>query len=334
MSAVKLERFSYLAYYLKRMNWSLLWRFMKHTKRTHRISYVQQAWLLIWNSLRYNISLLESYQFGFFDLSPTQRQQWAGTGTMYEFQRIANPLSTRGLLSDKRRFYQAYRQFFRHEMLTIAELQDQPETCRALLEKHTRLVLKKADGNCGAQVAFVQTSEFLPDQLVSYMRDQGFDLVETYVEQHADLARLSPTAVNTVRIFTLLDSNGQSRILGCRLRISINSPVDNMAAGNVAAPIDETTGVISGPAVFSDITKPPIETHPITGVKILGFQVPFWTQTLELAKSASKLHPENRSIGWDIVITPEGPGLIEGNHDWCKLVWQLPVQRGLKHLIQ
>ena len=43
---------------------------------------------------------------------------------------------------------------------------------------------------------------------------------------------------------------------------------------------------------------------------------------------------QNRSIGWDIVITPEGPGLIEGNHDWCKLVWQLPVGRGLKLLLE
>ena len=49
-----------------------------------------------------------------------------------------------------------------------------------------------------------------------------------------------------------------------------------------------------------------------------------------MVREASLLHPENRSIGWDVVITEEGPGLIEGNHDWCKLVWQLPVNRGLK----
>ncbi len=52
-----------------------------------------------------------------------------------------------------------------------------------------------------------------------------------------------------------------------------------------------------------------------------------------MVKEASELHPQNRSIGWDIVITPDGPGLIEGNHDWCKLVWQLPVGRGLKTLL-
>ena len=30
----------------------------------------------------------------------------------------------------------------------------------------------------------------------------------------------------------------------------------------------------------------------------------------------------------------EGPELIEGNHDWCKLLWQLPVNKGLKHVLE
>jgi hypothetical protein len=34
------------------------------------------------------------------------------------------------------------------------------------------------------------------------------------------------------------------------------------------------------------------------------------------------------------VVTEQGPGLIEGNHDWCKLVWQLPVNKGLKPILE
>src|SRR5690625_1689376 len=123
-------------------------------------------------------------------------------------------------------------------------------------------------------------------------------------------------------------------MLGCRLTISVNSPVDNMAAGNLAAPIDEGTGQLSGPAVYSDITKPEQEYHPVTRVKIPGFQIPFWEETINMVKKAAKMHPQNKSIGWDIVITEKGPGLIEGNHDWCKLLWQLPVKKGLKSALQ
>jgi hypothetical protein len=49
-----------------------------------------------------------------------------------------------------------------------------------------------------------------------------------------------------------------------------------------------------------------------------------------MVRKAAVLFPENRSIGWDIAITKDGPELIEGNHNWCKLLWQLPVKQGLK----
>ena len=165
--------------------------------------------------------------------------------------------------------------------------------------------------------------------MVDQMKATGHDMVESFVQQHDDLNALSPSGVNTVRVFTLLDDAGNYSVLGCRLRISVDSPVDNLAAGNLAAPIDDGTGVVNGAGVYSDITRDPETVHPVTGVPIEGFRIPYWSETLKLVEKASRLHPENRSIGWDVVITPEGPGLIEGNHDWCKLVWQLRGEAGL-----
>ncbi|HET6556569.1 MAG TPA: sugar-transfer associated ATP-grasp domain-containing protein, partial [Prolixibacteraceae bacterium] len=86
--------------------------------------------------------------------------------------------------------------------------------------------------------------------------------------------------------------------------------------------------------IYSDITKPDETIHPITKQQIIGFHVPFWNETLQMIKKAALLHPENKSIGWDIAITANGPELIEGNHNWCKLLWQLPVKEGLKPMIE
>jgi hypothetical protein len=49
-----------------------------------------------------------------------------------------------------------------------------------------------------------------------------------------------------------------------------------MAAGNMAAPIDEQTGKVSGVAVYSDITKHDQAKHPVTAIDIIGFEIPFW----------------------------------------------------------
>lgn len=324
------RRLMYLGHYARHMNWSLLKRFMRHTRDQHGIGWLRQTGRVLADSLRYNISPLEWYQFGFVSLAPEQKATWAGTGTLYEFQLRANPPAERGLLADKIRFYRAYRAFFRHSLWAIEELAADPALIGSILAGNERVVFKSADGNCGKAVQIKATSSLSASSLIEWMRSQGFDLVESFIDQHPALNALSPAAVNTVRIFTLIDRNDQYHVLGCRLRISVNSPVDNLAAGNLAAPIDESSGIVSGPGVYSDITRSPEAVHPVTGTDIVGFQLPFWPETLEMVRQASLLHPQNRSIGWDIAITANGPGLIEGNHDWCKLVWQLPVGVGLK----
>lgn len=312
------------------MDWDALRRFVRHTRRHYGIGAVSQLAAFTVDSLRYNVSPLEWYQFGFAELPSDAKATWAGTGTMYEFQYRANPPGARHVLDDKRLFYEAYSRFFRHEVHTREALAADRRLAQRLLSQNNRLVLKAANGKCGASIAFIDTAEHDSDSLTRTMRLAGQDLAETPIVQHSDLNRLSPSGVNTVRIITALEANDQVALLGCRLRISVDSLVDNLAAGNVAAPVDETTGRVNGPGVYSDITKPPVSVHPVTEEPIEGFQIPFWDECLQLAREAAALHSQNRSIGWDIAVTPAGPGLIEGNHDWCKLVWQLPVKRGLK----
>ena len=327
------RRLVYFGYYIRQLDWQMLDKFMRHLRAETGWSKLRQWAHIVRESLRFNISILEYYQFRFFELPEEQKGEWAGTGTMYEFQRRANPPATRGLLRDKREFYRAYKSFFKHEVYSLNDLKGAPETVEILLANNEKLVFKDATGSCGTGVSIRPVDEMMPGQLIEYMERERFDLVETFVEQHAALNALSPSAVNTVRIFTQISSDRGYEVIGCRLRISVDSPVDNLAAGNMAAPIDPETGVLNGPGVFSDITRQPAEVHPITGVPVVGFQVPYWPETLDLVREASLLHPENRSVGWDVVVTEHGPGLIEGNHDWCKLVWQLPVRRGLKHLL-
>jgi len=192
-----------------------------------------------------------------------------------------------------------------------------------------RLVLKYSRGQVGAEVEVVDCADYTPEKLIKIMTEKRFDLVEEYVVQHPTLMKISPSGLNTIRIFTQLDKN-RIDFLGARLRLSVNSPVDNMAAGNLAATIDLETGIVTGPGVYSDITKTDTDIHPVTKQPILNFQIPFWIELLEMVKQAAMLCSENKSVGWDIAIGYDGPELIEGNHNWCKLLWQLPVKQGLK----
>jgi hypothetical protein len=328
-----INRALYFSYYLKKMDWNRLGLFQSHLSSLKGYSTLFQWLLVIYNSLKYNISILEYYQFRFFEKSHKEKLDWAGTGHMYEYQKVMNPPLKRNILDDKREFYKHYKEYFVHYVFSLEELIDNSINIDVLY-KSNKLVFKVSDGKCGVSVKIMNSSKVNKNEVVAFMKQNEYDMVESFIQQHEVLNRLSPSAVNTVRIFTQLNSKNEVEILGCRQRISIDCPVDNMAAGNIAAPINEFTGIIEGPGVYSDITKKPEYIHPASGVEILGFQVPFWKECLELVKGAALKHPQNRSIGWDVVVTKNGPGLIEGNHDWCKLLWQLPAQQGLKHLIE
>lgn len=329
-----ISRTLYLGYYIKQMKWELLNKFLKYTSEQTGKSKTNLVFLSIRDVYRYNISILEYFQFGFYNKTEHEKGEWAGTGTMYEFQKKTNPISERHILDDKRLFYQNYNEFFKHHLYTIENLEKDKKLLSEIYINNERVVLKESSGKAGAEVKVINTSEIKEDKLLTYMKKYKFDVLETYIKQHDAINGLSPSAVNTIRIFTQIRRDGTYEVLGCRLRISVDSPVDNMAAGNLAATIDEKTGIVNGPGVYSDITKKPESVHPITGVAIVGFQIPYWEEIIDMTKRASLKHPQNRSIGWDIVVTEDGPGFIEGNHDWCKLLWQLPVQKGLKYMLE
>jgi hypothetical protein len=328
------KRFVYLGYYLKTQDWNKYLSFCNYVSKQNNTFVILEIFRTMIDTIRYNISPLEYFLFQFKNKTHEDKTKWAGTGTMYEYQLAMNPKSKREILDDKRKFFKAYRSFVLHKTASIEELEKNSSLIADIINSTSRkIVFKVSNGKCGAQVSIIETSEISKDTILNYMKHHQFDLVEEFIVQHASMSRLSPSGVNTVRIFTQLDKNNEVVILGCRQRISVNSPVDNLAAGNIVAAIDDETGIINTKAFYSDITKKPVEFHPVTSVKICGFQVPYWSETLQLVKDAALLHKQNRSIGWDIVITEKGPGLIEGNHDWCKLVWQLPVQQGLKHML-
>ena len=283
---------------------------------------------------RYNISLKDYYCFRFFELPDNERNNWAGSGYMYEYQIIMNPKKKREVLEDKIRFLNHFKPFVKRKFFTLDELRSNLNLVEEILDTTTDgLVVKNSHGQVGAEVEIISTKDYSPAAFIQYLEKKGFNLIEEYVVQHSSIMKVSSSGLNTVRVFTQLH-DGKVHFLGARLRLTVNSPVDNMAAGNLAAPIDDKTGIINGPAVFSDITKEDQSVHPVSGKAITGFAIPHWQMVLELAEKASLNAGGNRSVGWDIAVTQNGVDLSEGNHNWCRLLWQMPVKQGLKNELE
>jgi hypothetical protein len=141
-------------------------------------------------------------------------------------------------------------------------------------------------------------------------------LVQPAVTNHAELRELSVGALCTVRLLTCRDERGGHEATNASFRMSINpkSPVDNIHAGGIAAPVDLATGRLGA---ASDLGLGPkfawYDAHPLTGAAITGRILPFWQDAVALAVRAHAAFSEWTVIGWDVAILDDGARLIEGN---------------------
>ena len=157
-------------------------------------------------------------------------------------------------------------------------------------------------------------------------------IIQERVVQHPQMNRLCSTAVNTIRLLTIITPNEEILAVRAGLRVGREgSSVDNCAKGGIFVGIDMNTGKL----MKKGIIKPPygstIYQHPDNGIVLEGFEIPFFKEAVEMAKELhSKLY-RIHSVGWDIAITPEGPIFIEGNSLWEVSGTQAAVG-GLKHI--
>jgi hypothetical protein len=141
-------------------------------------------------------------------------------------------------------------------------------------------------------------------------------LIQRRLFPHPDLAGLSGEILTTIRMVTIRDEAGgfEATHAVYRMPSRPGASVDNFHAGGLAAKIDLETGEL-GPA--SDIGLHPSsewhETHPISGAQIEGLKMPFWKESVDLARRAHAAIPRRAVIGWDIAVVDDGPVVIEGN---------------------
>jgi len=90
--------------------------------------------------------------------------------------------------------------------------------------------------------------------------------------------------------------------------------VDNFHRGGVVSRVDMASGRL-GPASDAGVGQPCVwyDRHPLTGERIAGRQLPFWTETIDLVCRAHAAFPDRITVGWDVSITDDGPVLLEGN---------------------
>ena len=284
---------------------------------------------------RYGVTPKEFLAFRMAYQDEEVRRSWAGKLLIKELQHRLSSEEANTIFHDKRAFAETFGDMLGRPVMCLTDGDADAFSNWLNGIPGTRIVAKPRFGAVGKGVQVVELgADVDPARLRNDLLASGADMVEGYVEQHEALAALYPGSVNTIRVMTL-NRQGTVAIIGAVLRFGISGNVDNLGAGGRAASVSITDGRIEGPAVTSDATEAfTIDTHPVTGTRIPGFQVPMWEEVKRLALDAASVVPEAGTVGWDVAVSRHGPLLIEGNHDWDLVLWQLPGQKGKRELVE
>lgn len=250
--------------------------------------------------IKYQAAFYDYLEFEFYDLTKEQRSTYLTNGKNNEIVKKFNDRSYFHLLDNKDEFNDYFKEFLKRDYL---KPNSSEKEFKKFIKGKDKVIVKPVDGVGGKGIEILSTdTPNLYDNYKNY-------LMEELIEQHPKMAKLYDKSVNSIRVFTFFDGK-DAYLLQAILKVGNNGVVDNFSSGGMYTFLDENGKVIA-PAI--DQADNIFEVHPISGEKILGFEVPKYKELVSFIKEAAKKMPYIKYIGWDVAITKDGPVIIEGN---------------------
>ena len=153
--------------------------------------------------------------------------------------------------------------------------------------------------------------EALTDRIIRHKR--GF-LFQAPLSSHPEMRTVFGKSLCSVRLLVfVVPGGGIVRSAVLKIAVTGNMADNYWRSGNLLAAIDLDTGrivrVVSGTGLEMRLA----DTHPDTGLPVVGFALPLWDETLSLVEWLAGSFPGIRTQSWDIAITAQGPRILEIN---------------------
>lgn len=150
-------------------------------------------------------------------------------------------------------------------------------------------------------------------------------LFQRRIPPHPAVAAITGGRGFCLRLLILLFPDGP-RLFRAVLKYAVGGNIvdhGTMGYGNLTSLVDRATGRVvlafrvRGPEGYgpSPLTRfgVPADSHPDTGLPVVGLRVPHWDEAVALGLRAAAMLPQVRFQSWDLLIGPEGPVLLELN---------------------
>jgi len=278
---------------------------------------------MLWCFVRYGAGVHDYLIFAFYDMNGRQRNTYITRLRNKRMLEMVNDESKSYIFNRKDVFNKLYKDFLHRDFLCVEDMT--PENFAEFMKDKDVIFAKPSTSESGKGIEKLKKADFASvDAMYEYIRqpEKDFGVLEQEIKQHHDLAALYPLSINTYRIVTLLVDGKAHYIYGVAKMGNEGKFVDNLENGGLGCPIDPKTGKMCGVAHTSPLIN--YDTHPYTGVKLVGYQLPYVREAIKLCLKAAHVTPEVGYVGWDVAVTEDGPILVEGNNYSGYDFWQLP----------
>lgn len=298
-------------------------------------SFVQAACILVdflISKKLYHVQFEEYRQYSFHKLRHCARKEYV---TEYDVIKVLPEMVNKGpmrdTLDDKAAFNAYFSDLLGRDFCLLSET-DEKKFLDFVSDKK-KIVIKPTNSWCGHGVCKIDIPDHITDKAALFstlINNYGTLLAEECFVQHEEIDRLNADSVNTIRVISMIDPEGNVHIPFASIRIGRKgSDVDNFCAGGMAAAIDAESGIVVTHAF--DGAGNQYFVHPDSKNKIIGFQIPNWRKLLDTVTKAAERIPQMRFVGWDVVVRKDGKiCLIEGNSNPGARTLQLPLKKGVK----
>lgn len=288
---------------------------------------------MIYCGLRYGAGPVDYRLFEFSSKTPAQRATYITRGINNDLVRRFNQPDCRHHFDDKSHQNVKFRFLLGRDWLPTDTMTLEQFTL--FCQGKTAFLYKPNSGCCGRGIRKFDLTNRSRDVCFRTLKGLPAGVIEELIIQHPDMTRIYPHAVNTVRVVTICKDGVCTPLCAFWRMGNGENYVDNLNSGGIAAKVDIPTGTVTLPAATKDGRL--FDTHPATGEKIVGFQIPNWEKVLSLVDAAARVVPQVGYVGWDVAVRQDDAVLVEGNcypgHDILQLPAYTPTGEGLLNAI-
>lgn len=268
--------------------------------------------------------------FHFYGKSIPERREFICDEERRRILRRLNSDESNAILDDKLMTYEALSEFYGRDMAAVEGDGDYPKF-KAFFANNDRAVIKPRFESLGKGIRLMEkpSDKDMHSVFFGLVDEYKSFLMEGFIDSAEEMRVLNPDSVNTVRVIAWFDGENTT-IQSSSMRIGhAGSFVDNVGAGGLTVSVNRETGCIDSDAIDERGFR--YETHPETGVRFKGCQLPAWDRALEVVRGVSGRIDGAKYVGWDLACTKDHDWVIvEGNGKTGFYGAQAPKDRGVR----